>query len=150
MANRDVGERKRVSRTPTSSILGALGVLAVQILPIREQAFHCIRPDHFIITFLKECYGSAQAVVKNPCGFATLGGVEGWIEFAKEFMGSVRARVVDHEVKPRGADQIQAWQIVPGSQDTADRDVSSVEFPQSLQQDFWRTRPHGGIGKGHG
>jgi hypothetical protein len=55
-----------------------------------------------------------------------------------------------HEVKSRGADQVQPWQIVPGSQNTADRDVGPVEFTQSLQQDLWRAGPHGGIGKGLG
>ena len=73
-----------------------------------EQAFHFIRPDHSIITFLKECHGPTKSVDKNPCGFATLGGLEGGVEFAKELMGSFRPHGMDHEIKPRGADQIQA------------------------------------------
>ena len=115
-----------------------------------EQAFHLILPDSSIITFLKECHGPTKCVNKNPCGFTTLGRFEGWVEFAKEFVRSTRSHTMHHEVKSRGANQIQPWQIVPDSQNPADRDVGSLEFHQALQQNLWRAGPHGGIGKGVG
>ena len=115
-----------------------------------EQAFHFIRPDNSIATLLEQRHGSTKGVDKNPCGFSTLRGLEGWVEFAKEFVRSFRSQSMDDEIKPRGTDQVQPWKIVPGSQNPADRDVGSFEFPQSLQQDLWRTGPHGGIGKGLG
>jgi hypothetical protein len=39
VVNRDIREWKWVSRTSKSSFLGELGVLAVQILPIRAEFF---------------------------------------------------------------------------------------------------------------
>ena len=115
-----------------------------------EQAFHFICPDNSITALLEKRHGPTKGVDKNPCGFATLGGFEGRVEFAKEVMRSIRSHGMDHEVKSRGADQVQPWKIVPGSQNTANRDVGPVEFPQALQQDLWRTGPHGGISEGLG
>jgi hypothetical protein len=101
-----------------------------------EQAFHFIRPDHSIITFLKEGHGPTKGVDKNPCGFATLGGLEGGVEFAKELMGSFRPHGMDHEIKPRGADQVQPWHIVPGSPHTGwtwqSLDPDSTEIENAL------------------
>ena len=44
MANRDIREWKWISRTPISRFLGALGVLAVQIHPIRADFFTGLSP----------------------------------------------------------------------------------------------------------